>query len=54
MNTIMGSASPTINRLENKHNTSHSKNYRCNFADELALDCKKGCQKILRYTKDRV
>lgn len=51
VNTIMSSANPTIDRLDNKRSKSHNKNYQCNFADELELDYKKGCKKIFRYTR---
>ena len=54
VDTIMSSANPTMDRLDNKRGTKHHKNYQCNFADELKLDYKKGCKKIFRYAKDSI
>lgn len=51
---IMGSSKPTRDRLNNKYSNSHSTNYQCNFADELRLDYTKECNKVFRYTKNRV
>lgn len=54
VDTIMGPSGPTIDILNDEYSRSRSKNYQCNFADELRLDYKTGCAKVFRYTKGRV
>ena len=50
----MGPSGPIIDKLYDKYSKSRSKNYHCNFADELTIDYKTGWAKVFKYIKNSV
>lgn len=51
VNTMMGPASPTKERLRDKAGTSLGRNWGCEIDDEFQFDYQHECVRVFRYTK---
>nr|DAW36383.1 MAG TPA: hypothetical protein [Caudoviricetes sp.] len=51
VNTMMGPASTTNERLSDKAGTSLGRNWDCEIDNEFKFDYRRGCVRVCRYTK---
>lgn len=51
VNTMMGPASTTTERLRDKAKTSLGRNWDCEIDDEFQFDYQHECVRVFRYTK---